>query len=419
MSTHSFQELKDIIRQRLDLIEKGRDKFDFQDEDHPENQTGRIVVTYGGKTYVTFLYMVTNIRKPNGKVTVRGSFTIKCQAYPEWYQQYLEKGTKDVVHISEFFEGHSTDNDRHDLNYFLDYYLPVGKAEEKDKIADTFKDYGLKEDDITFDTIRKCYLVSIDLKKALDPEKTDSEESLNKAPQDYSLFKYTSLSAFLSMLNNKTFRMNSIISMNDIYESEWMEHLLYGTSEITDEQLKLTYVENKNVLITSFAGKGDDASMWRLYGKKGNGVCLCFSCPSDKITKIIYASENDEQFKALHKKVGLLKGDGINVRFVGTDKMRYFIKSSSFSIENEYRYLYDAREEQLNVADYDGLLSTYKDFPIHPKDGTIKGLPFKLEGVYIGHNIPNYNTNISLLVSQIHEIFPSLWIYESRVKEVR
>lgn len=280
-------------------------------------------------------------------------------------------------------------------------------------------DYGLKEDDITFDTIRKCYLVSIDLKKALDPEKTDSEEGQNKAPQDYSLYKYTSLSAFLSMLNNKTFRMNSIISMNDIYESEWMEHLLYGTSEITDEQLKLTYVENKNVLITSFAGKGDDASMWRLYGKKGNGVCLCFSCPSNKITKIIYASENDEQFKALHKKVGLLKGDGINVRFVGADKMRYFIKSSSFSIENEYRYLYDAREEQLNATNYDGLLSTYKDFTIHPKDGTIEGLPFQLKGLYVGHNIPNYTTNISLLVSQIHETFPSLWIYESKIKEVR
>ena len=260
MSTHSFQELKDIIRQRLDLIEKEKDKFDLQDEDHPENQTGRIVVTYKGKTYVTFLYMVTNRRRPDGSITVRGSFTIKFQQFPEWYQQYLEKGTKDVVHISEFFVGHSADNDRHDLNYFLDYYLPVGKAEEKNKIADAFKDYGLKEDDITFDTIRKCYLVSIDLKKALDPEKTDSEKGQNKAPQDYSLYKYTSLSAFLAMLNNKMFRMNSIISMNDIYESEWMEHLLYGTSEITDEQLKLTYVENKNVLITSFAGKGDDAS---------------------------------------------------------------------------------------------------------------------------------------------------------------
>ena len=350
---------------------------------------------------------------------MRGSFTIKFQNFPEWYQKYLEKGTKDVVHISEFFEGHSTDNERHDLNYFLNYYLPVGKAEEKIKIVDTFKDYGLKERDIAFDTIRKCYLVSIDLKKALDPDRTDLDEGQNKVSHDYSLYKYTSLSAFLCMLNNKTFRMNSIISMNDIYESEWMEHLLYGTSEITDEQLRLTYVENKNKLITSFAGKGDDASMWRLYGSKGNGVCLCFNCPSDKVTKIVYASENEEKFKALHEKIIQLKKESINVRFVGSDRMRYFIKSSSFSIENEYRYLYDARKEQLNVADYDGLLSTYKDFPIHPKDGTIESLPFQLKGLYVGHNIPNYTTNISLLVSQIHETFPTLWICESRVKEVR
>lgn len=45
MTKHSFQELINVIRQRLDLIETGRDKFDLQDEEHPENQTGRVVIT--------------------------------------------------------------------------------------------------------------------------------------------------------------------------------------------------------------------------------------------------------------------------------------------------------------------------------------------------------------------------------------
>ena len=61
MTKHSFQELIEVIRQRLDLIEKDRINFDLKDEYNLEDQTGRVVITYDGKTYVTFLYMVTNI----------------------------------------------------------------------------------------------------------------------------------------------------------------------------------------------------------------------------------------------------------------------------------------------------------------------------------------------------------------------
>lgn len=414
MTRHSFEELKNLISERLDLIEVDRDKFSFDSKYNEDDLVGWIYVRYNGKTFVTFEFLVTNLHK-DGKFSVRGSFTIKCKRYEDWYQDYLENGTMDIVHVDEFFKAHFLSNDRYDIGYFLDKYIPVGNEEEKTKIAETFADYGVEKDKIVFDTHKKAYIVELDLSKYLQ-QKDGEEDSKSTTIR---LYKYMSLDTYLCMLNNKTFRMNSIISMNDIYEGEWINHLLYGSDKFDDNRLRIDNIERKNILVTSFTGNRDDGSMWRLYGNNGFGVCMGFDILKKDVAKVIYVEEKDESFRKLRDKLSTLNKEGISLTFRSAQDMQYIVKSSTFKVENEYRFLYDVSSETLKVANYNGLLSTYKDFPIDTKTGSIEGLPFGVKSVIIGHSIPNYNTNISILFSQTHEVLPSVSIYESEVKEIR
>ena len=336
MQPHSFIELKELISNRISQIEVNRDKFTLTDKYKEDDLVGWIYVHYNGKTIVTFQYMVTNLHKGGG-LTVRGSFTVKYLAYEKWYQDYLENGSRDVVHVDEFFTAHSSSNDRYEITYYLDKYLPIGNEDGKAKIAKAFEDNGVDKDKIFFDTRLKAYVVEMNLSQYLKKD----EDKENESPV-IRLYKYMSLSTYLCMLNYKTFRMNSIISMNDIYEGEWINHLLYGSDKVDDNKLRIDNIERKNVLVTSFTGNRDDGSMWRLYGNNGIGVCMGFEIPKKDVTKVIYVAANDENFLKLHNKLSILGKDGLSVVFKSAQDMRYIVKSSTFKVENEYRYLYDA-----------------------------------------------------------------------------
>ena len=66
------------------------------------------------------------------------------------------------------------------------------------------------------------------------------------------------------------------------------------------------------------------------------------------------------------------------------NEMKYYIKHSDFSIEGEYRYLYNAGDKNLDIASYGDLLSPYKDFKYDKETGKFETLPFKFEYVTIG-----------------------------------
>ncbi len=410
--SYSFTDLKKLILSRIQKIEIDQEKYAISDEYNEEEQEGRINVKYEDKDLVTFLYMVTNIRK-DGRFKVRGGFVVKAQKYSPWFQDFLESGN-DIVHVSEFFDAHSSNNDRHNVEYFLDKYLPIGKEEDKDKIANTFSDNGVDKTKVVFDTFKKNYVVELDLSNYLDLSVDKGHDG-----NTMYLYKYMSLDTFLFMTNRNTFRMNSIISMNDRYEGEWINYLLYGPEKVNDNTMLIDNLKNKNILVTSFTDKGDDGLMWIRYGNKGCGVSVGFEVPKKDVTKVFYVDEENNNFQKLRDKLLSLSKDGIQVSFISTQKMRYVVKSTTFTTENEYRFLFDACNEHLQTANYNGLLSTYKDFTINTTNGCIDGLPFCIKVIYLGRNIPNYITNVPILMSQIHETFPSTCVYESEVKEIR
>ena len=212
--------------------------------------------------------------------------------------------------------------------------------------------------------------------------------------------------------------MNSIIAMNDENESLWADPVSCKDKTPNEVYYK-SVVKNKNLLITSFTSKEDNATMWRLYGDQGKGICMAFSVPANRITKVLYVNEKDENVRKLKEARTSLVNKGIKVEFSDMSEMKYYIKHSDFSVEGEYRYLYDAGDENLDIASYGDLLSPYKDFNYDKETQKFGNLPFKFEYVIIGKNINHYKTVFPLLVAETARRFPSVAISESKMITLR
>lgn len=135
--------------------------------------------------------------------------------------------------------------------------------------------------------------------------------------------------------------------------------------------------------------------------------------------KVRYVGDSNDLFQKLHNISTRLNAHKIKVIYKGLDEKRFFIKDSSYRVEGEYRFLYDAKEEDLQLANYNGLLSPYKDFAYDEASKSYGDLPFELVSIIIGKNISNFMTNEPLLFSKIHKLFPNVGIYDSKVGSLR
>ena len=409
MITHSFDELLSILKRRKAQIELNRELYTIYDKYDEQNMSGDINVEYDGRHLVTFHYLQTNIRVA-GRTTVRGTFTVKFRMYPDWYEECIPQLSRDVVHIDEYFRS-CIYNETFRFEECLDKYLPIGNEDDKEIIKNSLTNIGLRDVEVVFDTYQKTYLVKSNLHEFLDFQKNKEEENVR-------VYKYTSLETYRNILNHGTFRMNSIIAMNDENESLWAD-LVTSKDDTPNEVYYKSVVKNKNLLITSFTSKEDNATMWRLYGDQGKGICMAFTVPANRITKVLYVNEKDEKVRKLKEARTDLLNKGIKVEFSDMSEMKYYIKHSDFSVEGEYRYLYDAVDENLDIANYGDLLSPYKDFKYDESTQKFGNLPFKFEYVIIGKNIHHYKTDFPLLVAETAKRFPSVAIYESEMIALR
>lgn len=409
MIKHSFDELLNILKSRIAQIELNRELFTISDKYDEHNMSGDLNVEYDGRHLVTFHYLRSNIRI-DSRTKVRGAFTVECRMYPNWYKERIPHLSRNVVHVDEYFRS-CIHNETFRFEECLDKYLPIGNEDGKEIIKNSLTNIGLKDVEVVFDSYQKTYLVKSNLHEFLDFQKNKEEENVW-------VYKYTSLETYRNILNHGTFRMNSIIAMNDENESLWAD-IVTSKDEAPNEEYYKSVVKNKNLLITSFTSKKDNATMWRLYGDQGKGICMAFSVPANRITKVLYVNEKDEKVRKLKEARAALLSKGIKVEFSDMSEMKYYIKHSDFSIEGEYRYLYDAGDKNLDIANYGNLLSPYKDFKYDESTQKFGNLPFKFEYVIIGKNIPQYKTVFPLLVAETSKRFPSVAICESKMITLR
>lgn len=408
-----FEELCNVIQQRISLIELPDNSFTVEKNYNEENQSGLIVVKKGKIDIVRFHYMRKCITGLGGIQQFRASQTVHVVYYAEWYHNYLNRRLDIDVHIDE--DGNCDLNEANDISFevILDRFLPIGNDEEKKEIELACSIFKFDINRINYDSIKHAYVVD-------SPTINTFIDSITVERNEKSLLlcKYVSFDTLISMLNNRTFRMNSIVGMNDSEETLWASQIAQP-NYIDNEKYKFNVIDLRHILVTSFTDKSDDATMWRLYTNNGIGACLVFKVPGNRVMRVRYVGDDNDLFQKLHNISTRLNAKNIKVIYKGLDEKRFFIKDSSYRVEGEYRFLYDAKEEDLQLANYNGLLSPYKDFAYDEASKSYGDLPFELVSIIIGNNISNFMTNEPLLFAKIHKQFPNVGIYESKVDSLR
>ncbi len=409
MKRYSFSDFVEKINHHLSLINFERTKYHIEVND----QNTSLVVLYDNTKYIQFRYYISNIINSNGSRTVKGAFTITMHNDSRWYAEWNTKWNLETVHIDEFLTCNYNDKQHVNFDKMISELFPISSYEEEEKIKKNLLENNLENFEIKFDTHSNRYVIVGDIARVIGISLNEENEK-----GDLFLYKYMSMQTYYSMLVNRSFRMNSIISMNDLSESLFLGETIckaYSNGNKTDVYKNI--IKNRNALISSFTDKYDDPLMWLLYGDKGKGVCLNCSIPKDKIQKIRYITGKEEGYSKLKSIADKLEKDGIRIYFKDIDIYKFYIKSRGFEHEKEYRLQITTDSSNLQTALYDNLLSPYQDFKyINRKFEKIEVEPRSL---IIGNNLSNFDTNYPLLVDLSKKVFDIDIVNISQFKEYR
>ena len=217
------------------------------------------------------------------------------------------------------------------------------------------------------------------------------------------------------MLKYRSFRINSITSMNDTSESFYLGEFLCNIYQSNVERYNET-IKNHNTLITSLSKLYDSALMWRLYGDNGKGVCLVFDVRNAEAKPILYIGNRESRYQQLRNTIRFLNNKGINIFINDIEKQRFYVKSDQFDYEEEYRLLHFS--ENISYTQYGDIISYYKDLKID-ETGCIPELGIRIEEIIVGANLPQREVNYPLLVNLTYKTFGVSIINWSDVDKLR
>lgn len=129
-----FEELCNVIRQRISLIELPDNSFTVEKNYNEENQSGLIVVKKGKIDIVRFHYMKKCITGLGGKQHFRVSQTIHVVFYAEWYHNYLNRRLDIDVHIDENANCNLNETDDIKFEAILDRFYQLATTRRKRKL---------------------------------------------------------------------------------------------------------------------------------------------------------------------------------------------------------------------------------------------------------------------------------------------
>ena len=389
-------EIVRLLQERLVLINVDRDKYMLDGVEDDERLA--VTVTYDGIKIMTVRPFISNV-VVNGQHQVHGMFSLRAVFDDYWYDNDdLDTG----VFVDEYLRC-QLHNESTTFEKLLDVLLPLADVGKVKRINDELVKIGFKDATVKFDTFTYKYVVEGDIHSFLYEE--SNEEGVVVDIRKKRFFKYMSFNTYIEMLKSKKIRLNSIMSMNDSSETFYLGDYLCKAYE--DERRKVLHpksryfqdgglrnkkvVEYKNNLIGCFSEMKDDALMWRLYGDGGKGVCLGFQIENDSLKPVLYLDEKNQKAKKLKEAASNLKNEGITLYYKDLSKYHFYTKSQQFKYEGEWRILKEAGDEELGVANYDGLVCLYKDY-------SFEELGLKPAFLYLGANLAYKDVNVPLLV---------------------
>ena len=406
-----------LLQERLALISVNPEKYNFVEEGKDERQ--RVLVTYDGINLLVVEPFISNVVE-NGRLKVSQMFSVNAIFDDYWYDNY---DLNTSIYVDEYMIC-QFQNKLISFDELLDILFPFADNGKVKRICDELEKIGFKYVSVKYDTYTYKYVVEGDIHSFLYNE--NNEAKPKEDIQNKRLFKYMSFNTYIEMLKSKKIRLNSIMSMNDSSETFYLGDYLCKAYE--DERRRVLHpksryfqdgglrkkkvVEFKDNLIGCFSEKKDDALMWRLYGDGGKGVCLEFQIDNDTLKPVLYLDEKNQKAKLLTEIAGKLKNDGILLYNKDISNYHFYTKSHYYKDEGEWRIIMCTGDSELNIENYDGLISLYKDFNFEEL-GLIPTI------LYLGSNLAFKDVNVPLLVDLSKRNLNVRRVMMSRVDSIR
>lgn len=286
-----------------------------------------------------------------------------------------------------------------------------------DQIATVFG-RSITKDEILYDPAAECYLLKEETERSifenLLPEKADGVKEIAK---------YTTFEGLVVILESGKIRMNSIVSMNDKTETDFLADVIRNYKEDFEEEYDKYLFADKE-FITSFTSRIDDLDMWRLYGDNARGVCLVFerdAKKNDELYKIRYMDPESEDLKRLEGLMDTLKKKGIRFRWNLLQKYRHYLKHADYKAEDETRLLMNSEKPSgWFINRENGILTPFVERNIR-KTGALEedDYPFRLRRIILGPSIREKEANLMQVFYLAHQFGYFLSVEESRIQSYR
>lgn len=214
-----------------------------------------------GKSFLKLEYRLGHL--------VRTDTIITEYDIPNWKIEFIHSGNLSVYKRKELLKDEKTFDEWMRLIIKEPEGVVLKKAEIKDQIQCIFG-IDIQVTDILYDFASQCFVLKEDVEKLvlkdILPQKSDEPDEIAK---------YTTLETLISILQKNKIHMNSIVSMNDKTETDFLEEYIRNFKEDYEDELDKYLFADKE-FITSFTTRIDDLDMWRLYGDNAHGVCMVF-----------------------------------------------------------------------------------------------------------------------------------------------
>lgn len=217
---------------------------------------------------------------------------------------------------------------------------------------------------------------------------------------DY-ILKFTSLRSLLTLIDNESLGMCSLVCMNDPGEKDYADN-------------KVNKRDNEDNSIDTFiiSGCKDEAeknlTMWRLYGGDAKGICLKFRIDKTKLNKngfylapVSYADSNKKHYELeIIKNICTPPKDNKwNFDFAEWNIWKHFFKDNAYAVEEEIRLLFmpiphiPLAKSIWFIDDRTNIYSEMQVFDLSKE--TV--FPLSLNRIILGANFPAYDENTDQL----------------------
>ena len=213
----------------------------------------------------------------------------------------------------------------------------------------------------------------------------------NESPNENgeTLCRYTSAKGLFESLKSNTFRLNSIESMNDAYETRVIDAYdkLKDTKNSINESLFRGYI-----MCFSNVARKDKLYNWYMYGGQAKGVCLTINRRNVKrktknndyvFAPVVYAKMKDGKTEChlldfLNNLTNLKVGKENMFKFRLWHYWKYFFKYDFYEEEMETRLVYITAEHPIS-----GWNELY-EIPCYYIEKSFEKLPFDISAITLG-----------------------------------